>query len=256
MAFQLSSIKSIAPFQLLHADVCGPYKTATYRGSHCFLTIVDDYTRAVWTFLMKYKSIVMQHIKGFFAMIENQFDAKVKTLKSDNGTEFINKESNEFFSSKGYKVYNLNTHKTQISRDVIFHETIFPFRYASLEMLDIELEPRPSTNVESQASKSQKWQQAMNKELKVLEKTGTWELKSLPKGKQPIGCKWVYKIKRNPDGTVERYKARLVAKGYTQVEEKDYNESFSPVAKAVTVRILFALATCSTWLPSASNGYK
>ncbi|GAA0172018.1 hypothetical protein LIER_25928 [Lithospermum erythrorhizon] len=65
----------------------------------------------------------------------------------------------------------------------------------------------------------------MNKELRALEKTTTWKL-----------------IKRNPDGIVERYKARLVVKGYTQVEEVDYNENFSPVAKTVTVRILFALA--------------
>ncbi|PKI31051.1 hypothetical protein CRG98_048558, partial [Punica granatum] len=56
----------------------------------------------------------------------------------------------------------------------------------------------------------------MADEIRALEDTGTWTLQSLPPGKKPIGCKWVFKIKRRVDGTVERYKARLVAKGFTQ----------------------------------------
>ena len=58
----------------------------------------------------------------------------------------------------------------------------------------------------------------MDKEIQALEKNHTWELTPLPPGKTPIGCKWIYKVKLNPDGTVERYKTRLVAKGYTQRE--------------------------------------
>ena len=55
----------------------------------------------------------------------------------------------------------------------------------------------------------------MDKEIQALEQTHTWVLTPLPPGKRPIGCKWVYRVKLNPDGTIERYKARLVAKGYT-----------------------------------------
>ena len=67
-----------------------------------------------------------------------------------------------------------------------------------------------------QAIASKAWQQAMDKEIFYLKLNHTWDVIPLPSGKTPIGCKWVYKIKYNPNGSVERYKARLVAKGYTQ----------------------------------------
>ncbi|XP_024195983.1 uncharacterized mitochondrial protein AtMg00820-like [Rosa chinensis] len=56
----------------------------------------------------------------------------------------------------------------------------------------------------------------MTSEIQALEANNTWSLTPLPPSKEPIGCKWVYKIKYNSDGTIERYKARLVAKGYTR----------------------------------------
>ncbi|PKI41717.1 hypothetical protein CRG98_037919 [Punica granatum] len=57
----------------------------------------------------------------------------------------------------------------------------------------------------------------MAEEIHALELNNTWTIERLPPGKRPIGCKWVYKVKRKADGSVERYKARLVAKGFTQM---------------------------------------
>ena len=82
----------------------------------------------------------------------------------------------------------------------------------------------------------------MEDELKALEANQTWILTDLPAGKRPIACKYVYKIKYNSDGSIVRYNARLVAKGYTWEEGIDYHESFSPVAKLVTLRCLLAIA--------------
>ncbi|RVX20135.1 Retrovirus-related Pol polyprotein from transposon RE1 [Vitis vinifera] len=99
----------------------------------------------------------------------------------------------------------------------------------------------------AEAASHSHWQEAMQSELAALEANHTWSLTSLPPGKKPIGCRWVYKIKRHSDGTIERFKARLVAKGYTQLEGIDYHDTFSPTAKMITVRCLLALATAQNW---------
>ena len=91
------------------------------------------------------------------------------------------------------------------------------------------------------------WRAAMTDELTALEENHTWSIVSLPPGKQSIGCKWVYKVKHKSNGTIERFKARLVAKGYTQQEGLDFFDTFAPVAKLVTVKVMLALAASSKW---------
>ncbi|KAL2237905.1 UNVERIFIED_CONTAM: Retrovirus-related Pol polyprotein from transposon RE1 [Sesamum indicum] len=112
-------------------------------------------------------------------------------------------------------------------------------------MLASSHEQEPRTY--NQAIKRKEWKEAMKTELDALEKNNTLDIVKLPNNKRTIGCKWVYKLKLNSDGTIDRYKARLVAKGYNQIPGIDFLDSFSPVAKTVTVRTLLAVTTKLDW---------
>ncbi|KAL0313533.1 UNVERIFIED_CONTAM: Retrovirus-related Pol polyprotein from transposon RE1 [Sesamum radiatum] len=398
LPFHSGNTRSNHIFELIHTDLWGPYKIALLTNCYYFLTIVDDFSRAIWLFLLKHKSQVHHILATFFKMVTTQFQTSVKVVRSDNGSEFVNAQllaatyliirlpssildwkspfemlynkppnishlrifgclcsatnvlpSKSKFdkraskcvflgysqSPKAYKVYDLDTNTLVTSRDVTFHEHTFPFQASSIYSNPISL-PLPVSDSESnnssqgtspstpsasqssskvqpvvptssdthvplrrsqrntskpswcsdytchcisskanhcipssysiahlsfvaqlsslqepkdyfQACKYKNWVTAMNKELEALEANETCVLTSLPPGKKTIGSRWVYKLKLNPDGSIERYKARLVAKGYNQIEGVDYFDSFSPVAKSVTVRIFLALAVSRSW---------
>jgi len=90
-------------------------------------------------------------------------------------------------------------------------------------------------------------QQTINKELSTLHNTDTLDLILLPPSKSVVSYYWVYKIKTNSDGSIERYKARLVVKGYSQQYGMDYKETFAPVAKMTTIRTLIVIASVRQW---------
>lgn len=103
--------------------------------------------------------------------------------------------------------------------------------------------PIPKTAPE--ALQNENWINAMKIEMEALKKNKTWDLVKLPKVKKPVGCRWVFTLKYNSDGTLERYKAQLVAKGYTQSQTYSVGnvETFAPIPKINSVRVLLSIAT-------------
>jgi hypothetical protein len=87
----------------------------------------------------------------------------------------------------------------------------------------------------------------MQAEYDALIQNKTWSIVSLPPHRQAIGCKWVFRVKENPDGSVNRYKARLVAKGFHQRQGFDFTETFSPVVKPATIRLILTIAITHKW---------
>lgn len=116
-------------------------------------------------------------------------------------------------------------------------------KYTLLTHVSSDSEP---TSV-AQALKDLRWKQAMVDENAALLRNDTWDLVPSDPSQNLIGNRWVFRIKRNPDGTIERFKARLVAKGFHQCHGVDFHETFSPIVKPTTVRTVISIALQNHW---------
>nr|KAJ0189684.1 hypothetical protein LSAT_V11C800438810 [Lactuca sativa] len=110
-------------------------------------------------------------------------------------------------------------------------------------IFSINLDDDPKTFTKAMMSRDAPlWKEAINDEMDSIMGNGTWELADLPKGRRPIGSKWIFKKKYHPDGSISAYKARLVAKGYRQREGIDYFDTYAPVARISSIRTLIAIS--------------
>ncbi|KAJ9541315.1 hypothetical protein OSB04_027821 [Centaurea solstitialis] len=461
--FKSRPYTSSKPFSLIHSDLWGPSRVTNMSRTRWFITFIDDHTRMTWVYLMKEKSATTHIFKTFHSMIRTQFNANIKILRSDNGTEYVNEVLGSYLTENGIVHHSSctntpqqngvaerkNRHILEISRSLMFttnvpkyywgeavltavylmnrmpskvlkfqtplqvflnliliptcslqrfrpvyldvfpsstsihivdqnlipgltngeemEEACFwecstipnPIPIQSAENTPVEIpnhseatpsvqipsdentqvenqvekppmihtygrrnkphvlqsdpvlqadqqsEPRgldqemqmepddasrndelpialrkgvrnctkhplhkqvsyvrlsPShkafiTNLQStkiprnidEALKDPLWKQAVLEEMTALRKNDTWSLVKLPNGKETVGCRWLFNIKFNADGSINRYKARLVARGFTQTYGVDYSETFAPVAKLNTVRVLMSLAANENW---------
>lgn len=445
--------KSVAAkrLDLIHTDLCGPLPVNSLGDKRYILTFLDDHSRKVFVYFLKRKSEVSEHTKNFIKLVETQTGDKVKVLRSDNGTEYVNRDLEGFlkgkgivhqvtvpyspqqnacaerlnrtllekvrcllytsnldhkfwaeaantavhlinvspskrlsgktpeeawsgkkvslkhlrvfgceayahvdkvkrnklepkskrciflgYESNGYRLYDLAKSEVFRSRDVVFNETIFPgvkskrtveiffptsddgvigddsqaedepeveLEAENAEMplppnveiqveeerpvapdvwfeadeqepssctdtggiprephndgpaynlrpriprtmsaLEIELN-EPTTGKEAlQSSDSKLWRQAMQDEIDSFNKHEAWELVDRPADKNIVKNRWLFKIKRDANGKVACYRARLVAKGFTQKFGIDYMDTYSPVVRHSSLRMLLSLA--------------
>ncbi len=142
-----------------------------------------------------------------------------------------------------------NNNGVRRSTRVKYHVQILTYdgfvvhHYAYMVRVIQEVEP----TCFEQAVGNLKWDNAMDEEMAALDANSSWELVALPKDKKAIGCKWVYKVKHNANGSVNKYKARLVAKGYAQTYGIDYEETYSPIAKMTTIRAIISMVVIKGW---------
>lgn len=127
--------------------------------------------------------------------------------------------------------------------DVMNYDSLSTTYPSFIAKFSVDIEPKSY----AQTAEDPRWVEVMELEIKALEDNHTWEIVTLPTDKRAIGCKWIFKIKYKADGTVDRFKARLVAKSYSKLEGLDYQDTFSPVVKMVTVRVVISLAATRKW---------
>ncbi|KAG8501874.1 hypothetical protein CXB51_004547 [Gossypium anomalum] len=361
--------RASSKLELVHTDVCGPMRTESLSGNRYFILFIDDYTRYCWIYFLKHKSEVAQVFIKFKAAVKTETGCKIKTIRSDNGTEYTSAQFQALCKDAGIKHQLTNVYTPQqngvserknmslidMARCLLFeknlpktiwaeaintavyiqnrlptkalaHKTPFEawFRFKpslahmkvfgclcysqvpavkrdklskravpgiltgySMERnepeaipeelvtdqfeadqndpeMDVDDEPVRGTRTLAdvyerahvaqeepccfeEAEAHQGWKQAMDDEIAMIEKNKTWELVPRPTNRKVIGVKWVYRAKQNADESLNKLKARLVVKGFSQKYGLDYMETFAPVARLDTIRLLIALATQKQW---------
>ena len=118
------------------------------------------------------------------------------------------------------------------------------YQVVSIIPFVLQVKDDPKTYKEAIASRDTSfWKDAIKDEMDLIMSNYTWELINLPPASKPIGCKWVFRKKYHTDGMLHTYKAKLVAKGFQQKEGIDYFDTYAPVARITSIRVIFALAS-------------
>lgn len=146
--FPTSNIHTQTIFELIHVDLWGPYRQFSLTNTPYMLTIVDDFSRSTWTFLLAHKTQVAKTLDNFIRMVQTQFDKKVKCIRTDNGTKFLSTECQNIFQTFGIihhktcvytpqqngVVERKHKHLLQIARSLMFHANL-PLKFWTYSLL-------------------------------------------------------------------------------------------------------------------------
>ncbi|WVZ21124.1 hypothetical protein V8G54_008446 [Vigna mungo] len=273
LPYTASNSTSLSSFELLHIDIWGP-TTASMNGFKYLLTIIDDYSPQHVVFLINqmptpvlqndtpherlhgspcdllvlcvfgclcYANTIIAHRKKFDDRAVPDIP-QIHGPGNDTSTS-IRRSSRTRKTPTYLNDFQTNSVVRYPIRNYLQYNRLSPTFKHNILSISSHVEP----TCYSAASKQPQWITAMRAELDALQANNTWELTILPPNKTAIGCRWIYKIKYNSDGSIERYKARLVAKGYNQIEGLDYLDTFALVAKLTTVLFLLAIAASKCW---------
>ncbi|KAB2608123.1 retrovirus-related Pol polyprotein from transposon TNT 1-94 [Pyrus ussuriensis x Pyrus communis] len=222
--------RASCPLELIHVDLCGPMQNASLAGNKFFI-IFDPCTNK----LILSRDVVFDESMTWNWKENSQNSAMSAieecSLSPSSSSHAQEQESCTPESAQIPETYDHSPLKWRNLNDVL------------AQCNSCILEPESYAD----AAQDKSWLKAMEDELAMIEKNGTWKLMDRPTEKPVIGVKWVYKTKLNLDGSVLKNKARLVAKGYAQKPGLDYNETYAPVARLDTIRTLVALAAYKSW---------
>ncbi|KAL0375663.1 UNVERIFIED_CONTAM: Retrovirus-related Pol polyprotein from transposon RE2 [Sesamum calycinum] len=245
--------RSSSPFTLVHSDIWGPCRFESLRGFRYFITFVDDYSRMTWVYLLKDRSQVPTIITSFYNEIFTQFSVHIRILRTDNALEFVQKSVSDFSPGNPSATpandlpIALRKGKRSCTAHPLANSLSFQNLSPNYRAFSVSLSSVSIPNTYCEALRHPAWKMAMDDEMYALISRGTWELVEVPPNADIVACRWVFTLKFRADGTLERYKAHLVAKGFTQTYGVDYFETFSPVARLNSIRVLFSLAVNLNW---------
>ncbi|XP_056697734.1 uncharacterized protein [Spinacia oleracea] len=238
--FHLSENKATRIFEKIHCDLWGSYKHVSSCGAPYFLTIVDDYSRAVWIYFLLDKTEIFRMFMSFIAMVESPDDVNIVLENNfDNHVEIHND-----FGDYGDLVEETNVEN---NADLMGVGDDIPTDPPNSTLFLATIISCKDPKSFKEAMQCDSWRKPMKEEIQALEDNGTWTLEQLPPGKRALGSQWVYRTKYFSSGDIERLKSRLVVLGNHQQEGIDYNETFAPVAKMTNVRAFLAIAASKNW---------
>ncbi|KAL6337510.1 hypothetical protein AAG906_037103 [Vitis piasezkii] len=238
-------------FDLLHLDIWGPFSVGSVEGYKFFLTIVDDYSRVTWVYMLKNKSEVQKYIPDFFAFVKKQFGKEVKAIRSDNAPELF---LSNFYHSLGVIHYRSCVETPQEFVVERKHQDILNVARALLFRPSTKFSPRAkapcflviplvlkdiNSDIETRSI-------SISRNVIFMKRSFIFKDKSCS---SPIFLPICFMIEAAMDCELEALEENktgpllvYLAKGYTQREGIDYVDTFSPVAKLVTVKLLLAIA--------------
>nr|GEW18562.1 hypothetical protein [Tanacetum cinerariifolium] len=245
--------------KLIHSDLCNLHATPSLRNKKYFVTFIDDVSLFCYVYLLHSKDEALDKFKIFKTEVELQQESLIKIFRTDKGVCYLlNKVPNkgnkitpcELWTKKkpnlnylivcGYKAAVSLPDPKLKTLDNRGHECIFfgyaehskAFRFSSVS--------RPSQRSLVNGTEDSG---AINDEMDSIMGNNTWVLTDLPPCCKPLGCKWIFKRKLKVDRTIEKFKARLVIQGFKQKSKIDYFNTYAPVARISTIRLLIAMAS-------------